>query len=111
VLYLAVKYMMPLCQKLNGDVFFKFGIAYRHEDFPGNASFADNVSTRIADYVRPMFAVGYERNMFYQLFMNAQYTYFMGARNAFGFKDTNNGQLGTVGAHVFTLGLSYHFIL
>ena len=111
VLYLAAKYMIPLCQKLKGDVFFKVGVAYRHEDIPKNASFAGNISTRVADYVRPMFAVGYERNLFDHLFINAQYTYFMGARNAFPLDIASNGQLGTVPANVFTLGMSYHFVL
>lgn len=113
VLYLAAKYMMPLCPKIKGDVFFKFGLAYRHADLPSNVVLSNNttINTRGSDYVRPMFALGYERAVFDALYMNMQYAYFMGANNSFPLTTTVNGALGTVAAHVFTLGMAYKFVL
>ncbi len=110
-LYLAAKYMMPLCQSLKGDVFFKLGLAYRQATVPSSFDLVTSITSRHTDYVRPMFALGYERTLFDNLFINAQYAYFMGASNSFPLTATTEGALGTVAANVFTLGMAYNFVL
>jgi len=113
VTYLVVKYKLPAPALYHTRLFFKLGAAYRKANMPANSYVftAGVVSRRDSDYIRPTFATGFDYVFNRNLLGVFQYFYFMGANNSFGIiaAPPQGGALSTVGANVFTLGLSYNF--
>lgn len=111
-IYLAAKYMVPIRWMNDTNLYYKLGAAYRQATLPAAAlasagGYMTSVST--ANLVRPMFAIGLNYHFNKSYMAAIQYSYFMGANNAFPLLTPNAGSLGLPGANIFTFGLGYRF--